>query len=78
MILNAERRILTAVKSAANFTATAYGYSGHTYQLQSAATLGGVWGNVGAVQNGANATLTFNDVGGATGTTRFYRLVVGP
>ena len=78
VILNTERRILTASKGGANFTLTAYGYAGHSYQLQSTSTLGGTWGNVGAQQNGTNAPLTFNDVGGATGAARFYRLVVGP
>ena len=78
MILNTERRILTAAKAAANFTLTASGYVGHTYQLQRTDTLSGVWTNIGAQQNGAGATLTFTDLGGATGAARFYRLVVGP
>ena len=78
VILNTERRILTAAKAGANFTVTAMGYAGHTYQLQRADTPGGAWGNIGGVQAGADATLTFTDIGGATGTARFYRLVVGP
>ncbi len=78
VILNTERRILTAAKAGANFTVTAKGYAGHTYQLQRADTPGGTWTNIGAVQAGAGTTLTFTDVGGATGTARFYRLVVGP
>ena len=78
VILNTERRILTAAKAGANFTVTAKGYAGHTYQLQRANALGGTWTNIGAVQAGAGATLTFTDVGGATGAARFYRLVVGP
>ncbi len=78
VILNAERRILTAAKAAANFTVTAMGYVGHTYQLQRADTLTGAWTNIGAQQNGGGATLSFTDVGGATGAARFYRLVVGP
>ena len=78
VILNTERRILTAAKSGTNFTLTALGYPGHTYQLQRADTLGGTWTPIGALQNGAGTTLTLTDVGGATGTARFYRLAVGP
>lgn len=78
VILNTERRILTAAKAAANFTVTAHGYVGHTYQLQRCDTLGGAWTNVGLSQNGAGTTLTFTDVGGATGSSRFYRILVGP
>ena len=78
VILNTERRILTAAKAAANLTVTAHGYAGHTYQLQRADTLGGAWTSIGAQQNGGGATLSFTDVGGATGAARFYRLVVGP
>lgn len=78
VILNTERRILTAAKVGANFTVTAQGYAGHTFQLQRASALTGPWGNIGTAQNGTGALLTFTDVGGATGTAKFYRLAVGP
>jgi autotransporter-associated beta strand protein len=78
VILNTDRRILTAVKSGANFTVTVQGYAGHTYQLQRADTLAGPWINVGAAQNGAGASLNLTDNGGATGSARFYRVSVTP
>lgn len=78
VILNSERRILTAVKSGANFTVTVKGYSGHTYQLQRANTLTGSWTSTGTSQSGTGSTLTLTDVGGATGPSRFYRVVVTP
>lgn len=78
VILNTERRILTAAKTGANFTVTARGYTGHSYQLQRAATPGGAWTNIGAAQPGTGAVLTFTDPGGASGTARFYRLAITP
>ncbi len=71
VILNTDRRILTAAKAGTNFTCTALGHTGHTYQLEYTNALGGQ-------QNGSGTTLTFTDLGGATSTARFYRLLVGP
>ena len=78
VILNTDRRILTAAKAGANFTCTALGHTGHTYQLQYTPALGGTWLPIGGQQNGNGTTLTFTDLGGATSAARFYRLLVGP
>lgn len=78
VIENTERRILTAVKSGANFSVTVTGHAGHTYQLQRTDTLGGTWTNIGPALPGSGAILTLTDTGGATGNARFYRVFVTP
>lgn len=78
VIENTERRILTSVKSGANFSVTVTGHPGHSYQLQRADTLGGAWTNIGPALSGAGTALTLTDSGGATGTARFYRVFVTP
>lgn len=50
--------------------------TGHSYQLQRAATLPGTFENIGAPQQGSTGTvLTFND-SDVTGTIGFYRIVI--
>lgn len=78
VIENTERRILTATKAGANFSVTITGYAGHNYQLQRADAPGGTWGNIGSPSAGGGTTLTLTDAGGATGTARFYRVLVSP
>jgi hypothetical protein len=77
VVLNTERRILTARRLNTSFTATAMGHAGHTYQLQSSPTLGGPWANVGSVVHGSGAMLSFTDAA-ANARAKFYRLRVGP
>ena len=81
-------KVASATKSGSTFTVKIDSFAAHTYQLQRADFLGGAWGNVGGVQNGAHtvngdgsitpAQLTFTDAGGATGAHRYYRINVGP
>lgn len=78
VILNTERRILSATKTGASFSCSAWGYTAHTYQLQRADSLAGPWASIGGILVGAGAMLTFTDNGGAIGAARFYRLNVGP
>lgn len=52
---------------------------GHTYQLQSAATLSPAnWVNVGALMSGVNAPLALSDPNGRLGGRRFYRVIQDP
>jgi autotransporter-associated beta strand protein len=52
-------------------------YVGHSFQLQSATDLSGVWQNVGAAQSGTGAILSFTD-SAFSGPQKFYRIVVSP
>jgi hypothetical protein len=71
-------RAASATKSSVNFSVTIQGYDAHGYQLQRADALGGAWTNIGSAQSGAGGVLTFNDIGGAIGAQRFYRILVAP
>ncbi len=64
-------------KNGANLTVQIQGYAGHAYRLQRAETLTGPWVDVGTAQAGPGS-LTFTDVGGATGGQKFYRVTVTP
>jgi autotransporter-associated beta strand protein len=56
-----------------------YGYSGHTYQLQTQNGLdAGSWTNVGAPVTGADSDIDFTEAGDAGATKFFYRVMVGP
>jgi rhamnogalacturonan endolyase len=58
---------------------TLYTISGHNYQLQRTASLTSpTWSNVGSALPGSNANQTLTDVGGATSSQSFYRIVVTP
>ena len=64
--------------SAGTFTVTINSYAGHTYQLQSSASLAGTFTNLGAAQSGTTGTmLTFTDPG-ASSPQNFYRITVDP
>ena len=78
VIENTDRRILTSEKSGANFSVTITGYAGYSYQLQRSDTLTGAWTNIGPAVVGNGSTLILTDVGGATGSARFYRVAVTP
>ncbi len=76
VILNSERRLGSPSLSSGTFTASAFGYSGHNYQLQRAPAANGPWVNLGVVRTGADAPLVFTDPVGAGAA--FYRLLVSP
>ena len=61
------------------FTVTVNGYSGHTYQLQSSASLtDGSFADVGSPQSGTTGSvLTFTD-NNPSATQNFYRVRVDP
>jgi len=72
-------QVLQATLSGSSFSLTIQGYAQHTYQLQSTSSISpSNWQNVGVEQTGNNATLTFTDSGGATGSNGFYRVIVTP
>lgn len=75
---NRDRRIMSAAKTGSDFTCTVQGYSGHTFQLQSADTPAGPWNNIGSSLPGADTGLVLTDAGGATGAQKFYRVLVTP
>ena len=52
------------------------GHTGHFYQLQRADDLSGVWENIGPARAGNNSSIIFTDPGGASGTRRFYRVIL--
>ena len=62
--------------SAGTFSATLQTFPGHNYQLQTTATLGGSWTNVGALRPGTGGVMTFADTLG--GTQKFYRVQASP
>ncbi len=69
---------LSAVKSGTTVTVSALTIGAHNYQLQRATSLAlADWADVGALKAGNGAVQTFNDFA-ATGTQRFYHLVVTP
>jgi hypothetical protein len=64
--------------SGTTFTLTIDGYTGHTYQMQSAPSLTGTFNNLGPAQQGSTGNvLAFADPN-ATGVTNFYRIVLDP
>jgi hypothetical protein len=71
-------RVRSATKSGADFTVMIDGYAGHSYGFQRADSLAGPWTPVGAPQPGSGSVLMFNDIGGATGGQKFYRVVLSP
>jgi len=76
VILNSDRRILTASRSGTVFTCTVQGYAGHSYQLQSADSPAGPWADSGAPVAGAGSVITFTATSSAT--RRFHRVRVTP
>jgi autotransporter-associated beta strand protein len=71
-------KLQTASKSGGNFTLTIQSYAGHNYQLQATDDLSSpVWQNIGSAQAGNGNVLPLTDTA-ATGTKRFYRIVVSP
>jgi hypothetical protein len=65
--------------SGSNVVVTVVGYTGHNYQLQRSDSLNPEnWTNIGAAQAGGGNTLTFTDVGGVSGTQRYYRVILSP
>ncbi|MGC3991194.1 MAG: autotransporter-associated beta strand repeat-containing protein [Chthoniobacteraceae bacterium] len=69
----------TVTISGSNVVVKVIGYSGHNYQLQRSDSLNPAsWSNLGTAQAGSGTTLTFTDSGGASGTQRYYRVVVSP
>ena len=78
-LLDATRiRTASGTKSGVNFTLTLQGYGGHSYLLQRVDALGDVWTNIGTAQPGAGGVLNLNDLGGAVGEQRYYRVLVAP
>ncbi len=72
-------RVQSFARTGADLALTIQSYAGHTYQLQRRDLLtAGAWGNVGPVQSGSGAVLTFTHSGGAAGAQSFYRITVGP
>ena len=65
-------------KTGNTVTVSVQTYAGHTYQLQRADSLSApAWTNIGSAQGG-NGTLRALIDSAATGTQRFYRVVVTP
>jgi hypothetical protein len=70
-------RTKSALRAGTSFTVTIQGYTGHSYQLERAATLAGPWTPIGSAQAGANSVLTFTD-SKSTGERLFYHVKVAP
>ena len=67
-----------ASKSGTTFTVSMRTYAGHSYQLQRADSLTSpTWSNIGTAQAGDGTVRAFID-NGATGTQRFYRVLLTP
>lgn len=69
-------RVKACAKAGTTVTVTIDSHSGHAYRLQRSTSLAaGTWSNIGPVQSGTGATLTFTD-GNASGGSGFYRVAV--
>jgi autotransporter-associated beta strand protein len=77
VILNTDRRILSASRNGSSFTAEAMGYPGHTYQLQSSPSLAGPWTDTSSAATGTGVMLSLTDPN-ASQQRKFYRLAVRP
>ncbi len=77
VILDSSKVQVASASRTNGFTVTIQGYAGHNYRLQRSANLAGTWTDVGAVQAGNGAVLTFNDPA-AAGSAAFYRIAVTP
>ncbi len=85
IVIDSSTLAMTGIaKAGGSVTLTALSHSGHSYQMQrSDSLIAPAWTNIGAAQDGltdgagAPAALVFTDPG-ASGTARFYRVVVTP
>lgn len=68
------------VWTGSNLQVSLLGYAGHSFQLQSARSLGTstTWTNVGNPQVGGGTTLTFTDAPPFSAASMFYRVSVAP
>lgn len=78
VIENTKRTITSVAKIGSDFICTCTGYIGHAYQLQVSQTLTDGWTDVGAAVTGAGVPIEWTVTNGATGTAKFYRVLVTP
>ena len=76
VLLATDLVINSFTQSVGTFSVTIHGYTGHTYRLQSSATLNNAtWHNVGPPQDGTGSILTFTDSGQSMNPQGFYRFL---
>jgi autotransporter-associated beta strand protein len=78
VVLNTDRKVLTAVRGPASLTLTVRGYEGHTYQLQHAPDLSGPWTDTGPARPGACEVLEFSATGYLADAKGYYRVSASP
>lgn len=77
VILDSSKVKVASASRVNGFTVTIQSYAGHNYRLQRSSTMNGAWSDIGAMQVGNGAVLSFNDPAAAE-SAAFYRISVTP